>query len=186
MIEHFPIKTTRGLELRPVHKRDAGELFQLTDLNRQNLRLWLPWLDGVRKRQDTEKFIQISQKHLEEKTGCVLSIRYQKVLIGLVDFHGLDSFSRHALIGYWLGEKWRGKGLMLEAVEGLIGFGFEKLDLHRLEIRIAAGNERSRRIPRKLGFQLEGRIREVEWLYDHFVDHEVYGLLREDWEKGSR
>ena len=172
--------------MRPVDKRDSDELFKLTDLNRQNLRLWLPWLDGVRKRQDTEKFIQISQKQLEEKTGCVLSIRFQQVLIGVVDFHGFDSFNNQASIGYWLGEKWRGKGLMLEAVEALVRLGFEELGLHRMEMRIAEGNEPSRRIPRALGFQLEGKLRDAEWLYDHFVDHEVYGLMREDWEKGSR
>jgi ribosomal-protein-serine acetyltransferase len=53
--------------------------------------------------------------------------------------------------------------------------------LHRLEVRCAVANARSRAIPERLGFRLEGTIREAEWLYDRFVDHAVYGLLEAEW-----
>lgn len=33
-----------------------------------------------------------------------------------------------------------------------------------------------------MGFKEEGRLRQVEWLYDHFVDHVIYGLLADEWE----
>ena len=52
-----------------------------------------------------------------------------------------------------------------------------ELKLNRVEIRCAVGNERSRAIPKRLGFSEEGRLRGVEWLYDHFEDHIVYSLL---------
>lgn len=185
MLEHFPLSTPRGLLLRPIDERDAGELFRLTDNNRVNLRLWLPWLDGVNKQEDTRQFIKLSKKHLDTRTGCVLSIRKKKVLIGVVDFHGWDKFNHHASMGYWLGESWRGQGFMGDAARTLVAFGFERMDLKRIEIRTAVGNQRSRRIPETLGFQCEGRLRSVEWLYDHFVDHDVFSLLREEWENAS-
>jgi hypothetical protein len=38
-----------------------------------------------------------------------------------------------------------------------------------------------RAVPERLGFQLEGIIRDAEWLYDHFVDHAMYAILKKDW-----
>jgi ribosomal-protein-serine acetyltransferase len=47
---------------------------------------------------------------------------------------------------------------------------------------IACGveNKRSQAIPQRLGFTHEGTARQAEWLYDHFVDHQIYSLLRSD------
>ena len=66
---------------------------------------------------------------------------------------------------------------MTRGCRALIAHGFTELDLHRVEIRCAVDNLKSRAIPERLGFRREGQLREVEWLYDHFVDHVVYGLL---------
>lgn len=179
--ETFPLRTARGLELRPVEPGDGRILFQLTAANRGNLRLWLPWVDGIQGPADTARFIEISRRSFAEGTGLVLAVRLQGRVIGVVDFHHLDSINRKASIGYWLGERWRGNGLMSEAVACLVKYGFQALGLNRIEIRVAPENERSRRIPERLGFREEGHLRQAEWLYDHFVDHVVYGLVRTDW-----
>ena len=55
------------------------------------------------------------------------------------------------------------------------------MGLNRIEIRCATQNVRSRAIPERLGFKEEGLIRDAEWLYDHYVDHIVYGMLESDW-----
>jgi ribosomal-protein-serine acetyltransferase len=57
---------------------------------------------------------------------------------------------------------------------------FDDLELHRIQIRCATENARSRGIPERLGFRQEGVLREAEQLDGRFVDHAVYGLLSGD------
>jgi ribosomal-protein-serine acetyltransferase len=70
---------------------------------------------------------------------------------------------------------------MTKSCIAYINYAFNELKLNRVEIRCAVENSKSRAIPEGLGFKNEGTIREAEWLYDHFVDHIVYGMLARDW-----
>lgn len=54
------------------------------------------------------------------------------------------------------------------------------MNLNRIELRCAAGNEPSKRVAERLGFALEGVLRQDEYLHDLFVDQHVYGLLAID------
>lgn len=58
---------------------------------------------------------------------------------------------------------------------------FTALELKQVQIRCALDNHVSRAIPERLGFKREGIIPQAEWLYDHFVDLVVYGMLSEEW-----
>ena len=66
---------------------------------------------------------------------------------------------------------------MTRSCRALIDHAFSTLGLHRVVIRCAVENHRSRAIPERLGFTLEGIERESQWLYDHFVDLAIYALL---------
>ncbi|TGV06666.1 N-acetyltransferase, partial [Mesorhizobium sp. M00.F.Ca.ET.186.01.1.1] len=59
-------------------------------------------------------------------------------------------------------------------------------NLEKITIQAATGNAKSRAIPERLGFQLEGILRRNEFLYDHFVDHAVYSMLKEEWQERAR
>lgn len=98
-------------------------------------------------------------------------------MIGAVGLHSVDWPNRATSIGYWLASQYTGKGIMTRAVDRVIGHCFDELGLHRIEIRCAVGNTRSRAIPVRLGFKEEGIAREGEWLNDHYVDHVIYSLL---------
>ena len=69
---------------------------------------------------------------------------------------------------------------MTQSCRAVIGHAFTTLGLHRVVIRCAMENQRSRAIPERLGFALEGIERQSQWLYDHFVDLAVYALLQTD------
>lgn len=84
---------------------------------------------------------------------------------------------------YWLTESEQGQGIMTEALRKIIEYTFEELKLHRIEITCAIENNRSSALPKKLGFTFEGIERESGWLYDHFVDLEIYSLLAPEWQK---
>ena len=89
--------------------------------------------------------------------------------------------NRSTSIGYWLGERYRGSGVMTKSCKAFVEYAFRELNINRVEIRCAEKNLRSRAIPERLGFVNEGMIREAEWLYDHYVDHVVYGILAREW-----
>lgn len=66
---------------------------------------------------------------------------------------------------------------------GVIDYCFNELKLNRIEIRVATKNHKSLAIPEKLGFQKEGCLRSVEWLYNKYVDHFVFSLTKDDYSR---
>ena len=76
-------------------------------------------------------------------------------------------------------------GLMTNSCRALTAHAFEAYGLNRMTIACATENNKSRAIPERLGFELEGVQRQAEWLYDHFVDHALYGMLNDDWKDGK-
>ena len=73
---------------------------------------------------------------------------------------------------------------MIQSVVKLIEHAFGELDMNRIQIKVAVGNDKSRRIPEKLGFQMEGIERDGELLVDNvFTDIAVYSLLRKEYKK---
>src|SRR5699024_9450032 len=105
------------------------------------------------------------------------AIIYKEEIVGTIGFSTIDYTNGIGMVGYWLGEEFQGKGIMTKAFDSLIEYGFEILRLNRIEVRVAVENEKSRALPERFGFREEGRIRQAEWLYDHYVDHILYGLL---------
>ena len=89
--------------------------------------------------------------------------------------------NRNAEIGYWLGAEHQGRGLVTRACAALVSYAFDTMALHRVEIYCAPDNTRSRRVPERLGFAVEGTLRDAEWLYDHYVDNVLYAMLSTEW-----
>lgn len=168
------------LSLTTLDLGHAEELFRLTERNRTYLRCWLPWLDGIRIVEDTRAFIRATVAQTRENNGFQVVIVSRGRLAGVLGHHQIDWRNRQTAIGYWIGEEFQGQGLVTAASRRVVAHSFDVLGLHRVEIRCAVGNHRSRAIPERLGFRLEGRIRDAEWLYDHWVDHAVYARLATD------
>ncbi len=169
-------------ELRQLELAHAEEMFWLTDKNRHYLRQWLPWLDMVRRVEHTERFIAMTLDQHASRQGTHYGIWFRGKLTGTIGVHNIDWNNRKTAIGYWLAADCQGRGLMTEAVAAYIDkLIFGEWNLQKVAISAATENRKSRAIPERLGFQLEGIIRSNEWLYDHFVDHAVYGLLASEW-----
>jgi ribosomal-protein-serine acetyltransferase len=175
------IPVTDRCRLVPLELADADELFDLTDANRRHLRRWLPWLDSVRRVDDTRTFIRAAREQAVRNDGVQLALTVDGRIAGVVGHHHVDWRNRSTSIGYWIGESYQGRGLATAASRTLIGRAFERSRLNRIEIRCASGNHRSRAIPIRLGLREEGLLREAEWLYDHFVDHVVYAIVASEW-----
>jgi ribosomal-protein-serine acetyltransferase len=177
----FQRRVDEQIRLARLERRDAEELFRLTDASRESLRQWLPWLDAIRKPSDTATFIEVALDQDRRDDGFQAGIFYEETIAGVVGLHYIQRADRATSIGYWLGDPFRGRGIVTRSCAALIEHVFDDLDLHRVEIRAAVENERSRAVAERLGFLHEGTVRDGEWLYDHFVDLAVYGLLESDW-----
>ncbi len=83
-------------------------------------------------------------------------------------------------IGYWIGERYAGKGLMLEGLQLLVGHAFQTLRLHRVEAACIPENRRSIRVLEKAGFQREGLLRSYLRINGAWQDHYLYALIATD------
>lgn len=178
----FVLHVNEEMTLRMLSARDAEPLYQITDESREYLKKWLPWLDDINSANDSLMFIKNSFQIYNDRKGITAGIFIREKLVGVISFNELDFKNNIGYIGYWLAEKYQGKGIMTTAVSAFITYGFTELSLNRIDLRAASGNKPSRRIAERLGFKKEGRIRQVEQLYDHYVDHIIYGMLQEEWE----
>ncbi len=172
-----------NIELRILQISDAQIFFDVTRKNNLYLREWLGWLDDDRSVEDVEKYIIDSNKRFSENEGLDLSIWYENQLIGGIGLFPLDVANKKTAIAYWLAEEFQGKGIMADSMKATIEYVFTEMNLNRIELTCAVGNIKSSAIPKKLGFTFEGISRESGWLYDHFVDLEVYSLLAKEWKK---
>lgn len=176
-------KVDEEVALRLFNEDDAEEFYQLTIHSKTYLKEWLGWLDNIKTVEDTAKNIKSRLNEVVENRGYPKSfaIIYNGKIAGTIGFSRIDERNRIGVIGYWLGKEFQGKGIMSKAFKALIDYGFKELHFNRIEVRIAAENEKSQAIPERFGFTKEGVIRQAELLYDYYVDHVIYGLLVEDW-----
>ncbi len=179
----FELKIDDVLELSFLDESRAEELFELIDSNRQYLREWLPWLDNNKYLQNTIDFIKLSRKQYSNDISLNLAVCTGGTIAGIIGLHRFDWPNRSTHIGYWLGESYQGSGLITRSCRTLLDYAFNDIGLNRVEIRCAPGNSKSRAIPMRLGLKEEGVLRQAEWLYEHFVDHVVYSMLKDDWLK---
>ena len=174
---NFPFPGGFPAELRFIESSDAETLFTLVDSNREYLRKWLPWLDGNMTVADTMGFIRSAREQYLHNRGFQTGIWFEGKLAGIIGYHPIDWQNRIAMLGYWLGESYQGKGIVTRASQLLVDYAFDEYGLNRVEIRCAVGNTKSRAIPLRLKFTEERIIADGEWLYNHFVDLVVYRML---------
>lgn len=103
--------------------------------------------------------------------------------IGNCGLHDASPENRGATLGVFIGERecW-GKGYGTDAVRTLVRFGFEEMNLNRVELHVFHFNERAMASYRKCGFVEEGRLR--QHIYQEGVYHDlvVMAVLRDEWE----
>ena len=177
--EDLPIRTSM-LVLRPPEITDAEALFSVfSDV--EVMRYWStpPW----QSMQDASARIERDRVALID--GSFLCLLLQPVgggpILGAVTLLAFVKGSRRAEIGYILSRHAWGRGLIREALCGLLEYGFNKLSLRRVEADIDPRNERSAKVLERLGFVREGFLRE-RWIVGGEVsDTALYGLLAQEW-----
>jgi [ribosomal protein S5]-alanine N-acetyltransferase len=171
---------TPRLLLRPLRAEDSADLFAL-HADPEVMRYWNTpaWDDPAL----ADAMIQQDQTAMAAGDHVRLAIAQGSDgrLLGLCSLYAFHLASRRAEIGYMLARASRGQGLMHEALCTLLDYGFGVLDLNRVEADIDTRNTASARTLGRLGFQLEGRLRERWIVAGEVSDTGLYGLLRRDW-----
>jgi ribosomal-protein-serine acetyltransferase len=168
-------------ELRAIAPGHADLLLSVIAANRAHLARWHPWAALMTTREHADRLIQDWQRHHERNGALHLGIWHEGRFCGMIDHLNVDWVNRWTVFSYWLSESHQGRGIMTGCVRTMVRHAFTAWNLNRITIESATENTRSRAIPERLGFRLEGTVRGIEKLQDRYVDHAIYGLLRSDW-----
>lgn len=170
------------VRLRGVEESDLDKfVIWLNDSEvRDNLLIYWPmtswqereWFEGVKKLPIAEKPLVIDVKTEEG---------WQ--LIGNCGFHKFDWQARSGEIGIFIGDKayWN-KGYGSEALNLLLQFGFNRLNLNKIYLEVFETNPRAKRVYEKAGFVEEGRLRQDVYLNGRYIDVFVMSILRAEWD----
>lgn len=134
------------------------------------------WIEDLKNRDDTILFaISIFDENGKEKH------------IGNCGLHDIDWRNRSSEVGIMIGEKeYHGKGYGTEAIELLIKYGFEEVNLNRIFLRVFDFNERAINSYIKVGFIEEGRIRQGQFKKGKYHDLILMSILHEEWLNRNR
>lgn len=161
--------------LRPWRMEDAAQLADAAN----NRNVWLgvrdvmpfPYLLG-----DAESFLQRKAADGSANAWCIV---VDGAVAGGIHLRQRDDVSRiTAEIGYWLGERWWGRGIMTEAADAVVAYGFANLPIERIEAFVFDGNVGSCRVLEKCGFAFEARLRRAVIKDGTILDNLVYAKLR--------
>ncbi len=175
-----PTLHTARLRLRPFTDADADALYALHS-NAVVLRYWdsPPWTD----RERADRFLATCRQIADEGTGARVAIDRltDGAFLGWCGVTQWNPDYRSASLGYCLGEAAWGQGFATEAAGALVQWAFDTFDLNRLQAEADTRNVASGRVLEKLGFVLEGTMREDCIVNGDVSDSWVFGLLRREW-----
>lgn len=135
-----------------------------------------------RSAEEIEKWFEEWQKNEREVTFAVRLLD-EETPLALVSLEGILWSHGVAWLGIGIGdrEQW-GKGYGREAMQLVLRYGFNELNLHRIQLTVFEYNERAIALYEKLGFQREGVYREFMQRDGKRYDMYLYGLLRREWD----
>jgi ribosomal-protein-serine acetyltransferase len=168
-----------GVAVRSFISDDAQTLAALVEANVERLSRWFPWVQDSRHVDGARAFIERARGSEVDLEANGLWVEGR--LVGAIGM-SVDTVSNGSEIGYWLDEGSEGRGLVTTACRRFIDHGFGVMGLHRVTIRAAVQNLRSRAVAERLGFTQEGLIRGSGRVGDGtYVDLVIYGMLENDW-----
>lgn len=176
----------------------CGEHVRLTALTHQDAALIASWEDDTdflrlvdaspARPRTAEEVIRWMDSFQKSSTDFAFGIRLlaDDALIGWIALDEIIWSQQVGGLAVGIGRRdARGKGYGAEAMRLLLDFGFDELNLHRIQLTVFAYNQRAIRLYERLGFKHEGTYREFLQRGGQRHDMLLYGLLRHEWETAS-
>ncbi|MBM7586472.1 ribosomal-protein-alanine N-acetyltransferase [Bacillus pakistanensis] len=164
---------TERLILRKITLDDAEDMFIYA--SNEEVTRYVTWITHS-SLSDTIKFINAFLPQYDAPWG--IEFKENGRFIGTVHFVWWQPEHNSAEIGYVLSKEYWGKGLITEAARAIITFGFESMDLIRIQARCFLENKGSERVMEKLGMSFEGISRKVMYVKGEHKDLKVYSILK--------
>ncbi|MDT3317625.1 GNAT family protein [Microbacterium sp. KSW4-11] len=181
-----PVVRAHGpISIRLVRPRDAKTLQTELVQNRSWLRQWEATSPDGPISLDMRSGVRRLLQQYRDGTGVPFVMEYDGEIAGQLNVWGIARGSlSSATIGYWVSERFAGKGITPTSVALATDVCFEDLRLHRMEICIRPENAKSLRVVQKLGFRYEGLRRRYIHIDGEWRDHYAFALVREEVREG--
>lgn len=181
----FPTLRSERLVLRQVIEKDAENV--LAYLANEKVTRYMG-IDPFKSRQHAIDEISWYRSIFEKDTGIRwgITLKDQDIVIGSCGFLNVKSQHRRSEIGFELSEEYWGKGIASEAFNTVIGYGFERMNLQRIEALVEPANISSQKLVEKHGFQREGLLRSYEFTCGKFDDLYMYSLLKQEFNSKNK
>lgn len=181
---NFSYLETERLVIRRLTKEDVPAIFHYASDPEITKYVLFPTHQSL---EDTWTFLGPTLEKYEKKEVAPwgLALKESNQLIGTCDFVWWDTTHHKAEIGYILSKEYWNKGIMSEAVKRLIQFGFEVMELNRIEAKCNECNLASSRVMEKAGMSYEGTMREALFVKGMYWNLRYYAILRSDLEQES-
>jgi len=183
--DSLPSLETKRMRLRWLTDADVDALYRIFS-HPQVVRYW--GAPALADRTAATALLAEIQENFQKRTSMKWGVAELETdqVIGTVTLFNLNFDNKRAEIGYGLDYNYWRKGYVTEALDALLSYAFDVLELHRLEADVDPRNEGSIRTLEKMGFQREGLMRERWQVNGEIQDALFYGLLRPEWEAGRK
>jgi RimJ/RimL family protein N-acetyltransferase len=173
------VPETPNVVLRPRTAADLDVLFELAaDLDTWEERNPDPPRVLTREEYDARLARTADSENSGDKVGFVIDVGGKAV--GGASLFNFDTFARHAEAGINLLKSARGCGVGTAAIAQLVEFGFVRRNLRRIHLQAIASNAAAIRAYEKVGFLVEGRLRQHAWVRGRYEDIVLMGILRSE------
>jgi ribosomal-protein-serine acetyltransferase len=167
-----------GVVMRPYTMDDLDALWTAVEPERQRLGRWLHWANLLASVDDERGWLETAAAPDAPDEHFVITV--DGAVAGSVGLM-MNHLEGDHEIGYWLTSRFEGRGLITGACRNVVSHAFAEHSAHRVTIAAADSNERSRAVPERLGFTLDGVMREATRTHEGFSDLAVYGILDREW-----
>jgi RimJ/RimL family protein N-acetyltransferase len=176
IVPEQPSLHTLRLILRPFSLSDAAEVqrhagaWEIADTT---LHIPHPYPDGA-----AEAWISSHPSRFKDGESAIFAIveSEQGILVGSIGLE-ISAGDTSAEIGYWIGRPYWNHGYCTEAARAVLGCGFERLGLNRIQARHFTRNPASGRVMQKIGMIHEGHLRQAVMKWGKYEDLELYAIL---------
>ncbi len=177
-----PIVENDLLGLRRVCPFDAESLFEAVNESIAELSLWMPWCSSDYSSEESKSWCESRDEKWKEGTeyDLVIMDKANNFPLGVCGLNYINIEERFANLGYWVRTSRTRQGIATAAVPMIAKFGFDNLNLHRIEIVVAVDNLPSQRVAQKAGAFREGLLRQRLFVHGKILDALMFSFVPAD------